>query len=566
MSRSEPLVKSALRNARLADSQAVREFWEKTLGGSRQTHKAYYRYSVQVPLDKRVIFYETMSGDRMNDNPYAIFRYLRSHPEYGSFLHVWSLGAHGTIPEEFANADDVVFAPRDTLAYAYFLACAGHIIGNAILPNYLTRRDGQKYLNTWHGIPYKTLGRSAARARFGTPSGIGTFVKATHVVTPCEFMTEALLHDYSMTGTSTALVAETGYPRIDLTVNATSDDVSRLRRAVGIDERQAVSAERPVVLYAPTWRSDGDGDTVDTDQLLRDLDVLAQLDIQLIYRGHHRIGRLIQDRAIGEAVGRVIVPPQEISSNELLAAVDILITDYSSIFFDFLPTGRPIVHYLYDLDEYASTRGLNLGADELPGEVARSEQELVDAVNRAAAGLRGLDEVTDLPLTPLQGERYRAAQRRFAPHEDGFASRRAVDFFFRDETPGVPVRAPRDGRPTAVFWAGSPDAGEEASTFLRRAVEYAGTLEHQVTLVIDRDAPIDRDIFGAMKILGDKLSVISYGAFVPMLLPAETANYHAFIDQRNEDLEEIRDALQRNANLYSVFSRRIPTTSRRLPL
>jgi len=549
------LIREELRDANISSDEELRDFWTGSVTPASGIHEAYLRYSANVPLKSNVIFYETMSGDRMNDNPYAIFEYLRSHPEYGDFLHVWSMSQHGAVPDEFANDNNVLFAPRDSLAYAYFLACAEHVVCNAILPSFFNRRPEQKYLNTWHGIPYKALGRRAARARFGSGSGIGTFLKATHLITPCEFMTDALLLDYSMRGVSTARVAETGYPRIDLTVNAGAESVVKLRNELGLKEVGGEDGGPPVVLYAPTWRGSEGQDTVDADQLVRDLDALAALDIQLMYRGHHRMGRLIQDRTIGDQVGRVIVPSNDISSNELLTAVDILITDYSSIFFDFLPTGRPIVHYLYDLDDYARTRGLNLRTDELPGAVALSTDELVDVVRNSARALIDLEPDANLAASPLQGAAYKSAQARFAPHEDGASSARAVEFFLKDRTDGVRVTLAKDARPTVAMWAGDVTGEPSSEAFLRKAVALAKTSRYQVTLMIARGAFIEKETVRAIKGVRDKLSVIAYDKGTPMLVPEEVGTYEAFINQNPATFRDASKALRKDSAATLIFSR-----------
>jgi len=555
MGQPESVLEASLRRAHLEGRGSLKSFWSEPLSSHEDFLQAYFCYRENAPLDISVVFYETMSGDRMNDNPYAIFRYLREHPELGTFLHVWSLGEHGTIPEEFAAADDVVFAARGTLAYAYYLACAGRIVCNATLPELFTRRDGQLYLNTWHGIPYKAVGRNAVRARFSSPSGLGTFLKATHVITPCEFMTDALITSYSMAGASTARVAEIGYPRVDLTVNASDSTVARLLQTLGIVDDGNTGGHPPVVLYAPTWRSEGGSDTIDGDRLMDDLSALAELDITLLYRGHHRISRLIRDQTVGDSVGHVIVPPQETSSNELLAAVDILITDYSSIFFDFLPLGRPIIHYVYDLDEYTATRGLNLAADELPGEVASSRAELVAAVAASAAALRALPAGTDLARDPIQGERYRAAQARFCPHEDGGASARAVGFFFADNEQGLAVRTPRDGRPTIAFWAGRLTDDAASRAFLRRVIQFAKSSHYQVTMVVDRAAIFDKAQLKSVKDLKLQLSCIAYDAIAPTILPAEEDAYRVFVSEQRVERGAVWRAVRRSPVLVTVFSR-----------
>lgn len=100
MDQDNSLLREALESANLSSSVAADEFWGKRLGKNARTkavRKRYIRDSLRTPVNKNVIFYETMSGARMGDNPLGIFEYLRSHPEYGEFLHVWSIDARGSM-------------------------------------------------------------------------------------------------------------------------------------------------------------------------------------------------------------------------------------------------------------------------------------------------------------------------------------------------------------------------------------------------------------------------------------------------------------------------------------
>ncbi|MGO1590530.1 MAG: CDP-glycerol glycerophosphotransferase family protein [Ancrocorticia sp.] len=550
------IVEAAEQEARERGTEALTTFWNGPLGGTDKTHQVYGRYSQTLPVNPSIVFYETMSGSRMGDNPFAIFDYLEKHEEYKDFLHVWSVNDQDSIPRQYRGSDKVVFVHRHSDAYAYFLACAGHIIGNANLPEYFTRRSEQRYLNTWHGIPYKALGRDTPKARFGSWQGAASFLKATHVVTPCQFMTDAVLSAYSMTGTSTALVAETGYPRVDTTIDASAEKTFSLRTILGLGEDQDdVASAKPVVLYAPTWRAEGGKDVVDSEQLLTDLTDLAKLDIHLLYRGHHRMDKKVKDRIVGEKLGNVTIPPHEISSNELLAVVDILITDYSSIFFDFIPTGRPIIHYLYDLDEYAATRGLNLTTDELPGTVAGSRTELLSAVEASAAALAEVPNKADLVAAPLQGERYARAQHRFCPREDGRATERAVNFFFKDYTGETRVRSARDSRPTVVYWAGPSGKDREETKFLRQAIESGRSANVQTTVVIEKNATLRRDSLKGIKALKQNLSTVSYVRTTPLLLPEERSAYKAFAERENLTLRKVQRLLAHDRVLNQLFSR-----------
>ena len=98
MAHDTSLLQRALADVKLADETEADAFWSKPLGKNAKTkavRQQYIRDSTANPVDKTVIFYETMSGARMGDNPYGIFEHLRSHPEYGEFLHVWSVDSQG---------------------------------------------------------------------------------------------------------------------------------------------------------------------------------------------------------------------------------------------------------------------------------------------------------------------------------------------------------------------------------------------------------------------------------------------------------------------------------------
>ena len=559
MSTPKSLIEEAEKEIRPLGPVALAEFWTEPLGNIKTLgpiNQAYAHYSKTLPVDTQIVFYETMSGARMGDNPYAIFNYLQTHEKYHNLLHVWSVNNMNNVPEEYRESENVVFVHRHSRAYTYFLARAGYVIGNANIPEYFVRRSEQKYLNTWHGIPYKALGRDSPTTLFGSWQGTASFLKATHVVTPCEFMTNAVQSAYSMTGTSQALIAETGYPRVDFTVNPASGSQAALRSSLGIaDTEQPDAAPKPVVLYAPTWRSDGTEDTVDTEQLMQDLEALAKLDIKLLYRGHHRMDKKIKDRKVGKKLRNVTIPPQHISSNELLTAVDILITDYSSIFFDFLPTGRPIVHYVYDLDQYAPTRGLNLKADELPGTVAKTLPELLDAITAAADALALAPTGSDFAANPLQGNRYAAAQQRFCPHEDGHATKRAVKFFFQDDSGNSPVIRSRDERPTVVYWGGALDDSLEASEFVERVIRASESKDEQTTVVVRNNATIADDLYKSVKALKQDLSTVPYARKNPLLLSAEKSKYTAFNKREGLTLDEVQRLVDSDPVLKTVFSR-----------
>jgi len=227
-------------------------------------------------------------------------------------------------------------------------------------------------------------------------------------------MAEKQPKSYSIRGIHSGDIAKIGYPRIDVTVNMTMKEKRHISTTLGLD------IDKKIVLYVPTWRGETKAaNRFDGTQLISDLKTLAKLNVNVIFRGHPISNRLLKDINIPK---NVIIPPPDILTNELLGIADVVISDYSSVFFDFLVTNRPIIHYLYDLETYKRERGLNLSEEELPGTIVKNTEELLEAVENHL--------VNDAP-----NDHYLKGKQRFCPYDDGKSTERVVAwFFFGDQT------------------------------------------------------------------------------------------------------------------------------------
>lgn len=193
------------------------DFWKKKLRDAEDLKTRQAEYNEAVPTNPKVIFYESMSGARMMDSPYALFARIYDDPAFREYHYVWSVRAQDLVPDELKAEPRITFVTRNTDAHMYFLALAGSIIGNSLLPDHFVRKADQKYLNTWHGIAYKALGRTED-SPLGAAGSVYNLLQATHVLTPCPFMTETELSRFSLRGVFSGSMAEIGYPRQDLTM------------------------------------------------------------------------------------------------------------------------------------------------------------------------------------------------------------------------------------------------------------------------------------------------------------------------------------------------------------
>ncbi|MCP5542490.1 MAG: CDP-glycerol glycerophosphotransferase family protein [Akkermansiaceae bacterium] len=362
----------------------------------------YTEYYETLAIRPGMALYESFHGETMSCNPYALFLDLLADPSRADWIHVWSVNDPSLVPERFKGMRNVIFVVRGSDAYMRHLASAGVLINNVTFHPYFIRKEGQIYLNTWHGTPWKTVGKHIQGEPFVYGNISRNLLQATHILSPNPHTTDILTRAYEIDGLAHGDIIETGYPRIDLTLNATDAEKEAMRKRLGID------GSRKVVLYAPTWRGSHATPELEADEVEREVNRLKEGDCHLLFRGH----TLSDSRGLAHHV------PDDISTNDLLSIVDILVTDYSSIWFDFLATGRTILFYLKDLEEYTAARGIYFGIDGLPGPVARNLDDLLAELRNH---LRG--DVSPAP-------RIETARLEFCPHEDGRATKRVLERIF----------------------------------------------------------------------------------------------------------------------------------------
>jgi glycosyltransferase involved in cell wall biosynthesis len=244
---------------------------------------------------------------------------------------------------------------------------------------------------------------------------------------------------------ATAQIIEEGLPRTDrqfLDRAGRSEVRARLRR-----EGLELAETDRIVLYAPTWRgSSFHAPHDDPGEILTQAAHLERLlppRHRVLVKVHQQVARAIGRELV--AKGRLV--PNDLPTNVLLGVVDVLVTDYSSIMFDFLSTGRPVVLFTPDIDEYQNLRGLYLDPSDLPGPIVRTVEELATVLGAVGSATARDPQVT-------HGRAYAAARKRFAPHDDGSVTERVLDIVLRGETKRRVRPAKRDGRATLLIHPG----------------------------------------------------------------------------------------------------------------
>lgn len=365
----------------------------------------------RAPLAQDTVLYEAFAGSGIGCNPAAVFEALLADPGRQDLRHVWVLtrdGAYTARARKYADHPRVEFVRYRSPGYFRRLAQARILVNNVTFPTLFRKRPDQFYLNTWHGTPYKKMGRDAPGPESRITNTVSNLASADVLLSTGPYMTSTM---YSGAfGLDARQVAEVGSPRVDVQFAPDRGPSVRARlTAAGL----SVGPGR-ILLYAPTWREASATTAVDdsaalADRVARIADALTDRNWTVLLRVHDKVAGF----AGGQPGLRGHLVPEAVSTNEVLSITDALVTDYSSVFFDYLATGTHTYFLTPDIDDYRASRGLYLAAHQLPGPTTSDVGQLC----------RWLSDDEEPPAGHVGPT---AARRRFCPHEDGAATDRVT--------------------------------------------------------------------------------------------------------------------------------------------
>ena len=313
-----------------------------------------------TPMDEKSVIFSAHSR-KYNDSPRAIYEYMIKHPEYQDFKYYWAL-------------DDIsIYLPGkaikvvpDTLSYFRIaLKCKYWITCVNIERSLKFKRKNCVYLNTWHGIPIKTVGNCAEGRNDYDFSFIDYFCISGDY--------ETLVYEKSFNVPFSHMI-KTGMPRNDVLYNTTEKEIKEIKNKIGLP------LNKKILLYAPTWRDSKDGGvsySIKPPMNLEKWERILGHDYILLFRTHPYTNKLL-GVDFNEFVRNFANYPD---INELLKIADILISDYSATIFDYSILERPIISFAYDCDEYERDRGFAMDIrKEMPGGICKTEDDVLDRI------------------------------------------------------------------------------------------------------------------------------------------------------------------------------------------
>lgn len=362
------------------------------------------------------ILYQVRDGKSITDSPYAIFLGLNAHETFSNYQHIWVVDHPDTLvfyQEKFKVFQNVSFVIKESNEYLKALTESEFLINNATFPAYFTKKPEQVYINTWHGTPLKHMGFDVKNNLKGSQNTMKNFLASDYMISPNAHTTNIFKYAFKLDGLYSGEILEIGYPRIDLTINTTANE-AREYLAEHLNLKK-----NPIILYCPTWRGKNVNDP--ENSLLNIFEEIKLLNQKLPHQVLVKVHPFVYSKAKEMPELKPYLVPDFLDTNQLMPAVDLMITDYSSIFFDFLVTDKPIVFYVPDLDKYQNERGVYIDLCALPGPVADNIQDVITLVSN--------ESYKDADVQ----EKYAKFKHNFVNYENGSVTERLIESVFLNQ-------------------------------------------------------------------------------------------------------------------------------------
>lgn len=374
----------------------------------------YAKCFEKLEVQKNRILYQSRDGKSMSDSPYAIFKYLMESSEFNDYIHIWACESNEVrkyYKKRYKHLKNVEFVVIHGKEYLKELSICKYLINNSSFSIYFTAKPEQVYINTWHGTPLKYMGLDLENSLLAIQNLMRNFFNTSYMVTQNRHTTDIFKRAYQLDGLYDGEFIEDGYPRTDLTLNTSRKKLEMILKKDGVK-----FTRKKNLLFAPTYRGHFMEPSDDIEQLV---EVINQLERNTDYNILLKVHPFLYDNVVEDDRLKKFLIKDTYDPNEILSIADLLITDYSSIFFDFLVTDKPIIFYTSDYEKYKNERGLYIDVDQLPGPTVTSVEELIFSIKNESFNQQKYKS------------KYNEFKERFTPYDDGKVTERLVNRIFK---------------------------------------------------------------------------------------------------------------------------------------
>jgi len=390
----------------------------------RKNLRKYNKILKKTKIDEKLMLFETFSGRNYSDSPKAIYLEMLNNKKYKDYKFVWIFNKpeNYSFLEKNRNTKVVKFG-SDAFFRAY--AEAKYWIVNSRISDFLIKREGQIFIQCWHGTPLKRLAYDikveGANAMNNLQDLRNSYsndaMNYDYFISPSKFCTEVFTSAFNLKALRKEdTLIETGYPRNDFLYSHKKTDVEKIKKNIGIPKG------KKIILYAPTWRDNQHrADIGYTYKLGLNIDKLQKelaKDYIILFRTHLFVANTFD---FNKYEGFIYDLSKYDDISDLYIISDLLITDYSSVFFDFANLKRPILFYMYDLEEYKNKlRDFYIDLEELPGPIIEKEDILIKEIKNVENNKE------------KHSKKYNQFNEKFNYLDDANASKRVIEVIFNE--------------------------------------------------------------------------------------------------------------------------------------
>ena len=372
--------------------------------------------------DPKIVLFSCFNGKSYTCSPKAIYEYMLSDDKYKDYQFIWFFKAEEVKKYDFLNKNrNTKVVSKKSKDYEKYLHIGKYWFFNFKIADYIIPKKDQVFTQCWHGTPLKRLGFDLThydnqlntvkemRKRYKIETE-----KFSYFISPSAYASGVFRSAWNLKEFGkNDIIIEKGYPRNDFLFKYTENDVSEIKkRILGEDIR-----DKKIILYAPTYRANqhesGVGyvykEEVDFEKMREKLgDKFI-----ILFRPHYFVASVFN---FDKYKGFVYNASDVDDINDLYVISDMLITDYSSVFFDYANLKRPMIFYMYDLDYYRDeSNGFYFDVEEnLPGKIVKTDDDLIDEIIRVSKEFK-------------YDKKYEDFNKKFNYLDDGEASKRVVE-------------------------------------------------------------------------------------------------------------------------------------------
>ena len=380
--------------------------------------KYYYKYDV----DDKMIFFEAYNGRNYACSPKALYEYMIKNKKFNDYKFVWAF--KNVNQHKILKNKNTIVVKTNSKEYFKCLSLSKYWIVNSLIDVSIKKKKNQIYLQCWHGTPLKKL-RYDIEVKGAVLNTISEIrkrndldaIKFDYFISPSKFCTEKFISAFNLKKLGKDnIIVEKGYPRNDYLFNYKKEDIDKIKKILKLPKG------KKVILYAPTFRDNqhtsGVGYTynlgINFDKMQKEL----SKDYIILFRTHYFVSNSFDFSKYDKFIYDV---SKYDDINDLYIISDLLITDYSSVFFDFANLKKPMIFYMYDLDDYKNNlRDFYFDLSILPGPIVKQEDDLIKEI-------KNIDNYDE-----LYHDKYIKFNKKFNYLDDGKSTERVVEVIFNE--------------------------------------------------------------------------------------------------------------------------------------